>query len=590
LLWFMVQAILMFLLFDRLLQWADPHPTNTWTALAAAAIYALHPANAETVNYVVQRADLYSTLGILASLLWFAARPAQRKWGAYLLPAIAAFLSKPPALIFPFILLTYLLLFEGDLEGAAGSGRREAILRFRRCVRAALPAFLATGAAALLISRMTPATFNAGGGSASLYRLTQPWVALHYFKSFFLPTELSADSDWGPIQSPLSTEATTGYVFLLGLLCVAVWAARKRETRPIAFGTIWFLLALLPTSWMPLAEVTNDHRMFFPFVGLALAVVWSLRLLLFRMTARLTVNVLWARAAAVGMVAVLAAFAVGTRERNRVWRTEESLWQDVSVKSPRNGRGLMNYGLIFMSRADYATALAYFERALAFTPNYWALEVNLGVANGGLQRNAEAERHFLRGVALSAGLADPYFYYARWLSAAGRSREALGYLETAVRMNPLAFDSRHLLMQIYAQQGDQPALNQAVQDTLRIAPDDAVARQYRATAANRQPAAVPALQPTGNGPTAEILLDLSLHQYQAGRYDDCIASAKKALQIRPDYAEAYNNIAAAYNAMAKWDEGIYAAREAVRLKPDDQLAKNNLAWAISQKQKAGAGK
>jgi tetratricopeptide (TPR) repeat protein len=64
-----------------------------------------------------------------------------------------------------------------------------------------------------------------------------------------------------------------------------------------------------------------------------------------------------------------------------------------------------------------------------------------------------------------------------------------------------------------------------------------------------------------------------------------------ALQRKPDFAEAYNNIAAAYNSMNRWEDGIHAAQEAIRLKPDFQLAKNNLAWAVSQRQKvAGGGK
>ena len=42
--------------------------------------------------------------------------------------------------------------------------------------------------------------------------------------------------------------------------------------------------------------------------------------------------------------------AAGTHERNRVWHDDESLWRDVVAKSPNNGRGLMNYGLIFMQR------------------------------------------------------------------------------------------------------------------------------------------------------------------------------------------------------------------------------------------------
>jgi hypothetical protein len=60
---------------------------------------------------------------------------------------------------------------------------------------------------------------------------------------------------------------------------------------------------------------------------------------------------------AAGCALVLLAFAAGTWERNKVWRTEESLWYDVTLKSPYNGRGLMNYGLTQMQKGQNARAL-----------------------------------------------------------------------------------------------------------------------------------------------------------------------------------------------------------------------------------------
>jgi tetratricopeptide (TPR) repeat protein len=87
-------------------------------------------------------------------------------------------------------------------------------------------------------------------------------------------------------------------------------------------------------------------------------------------------------------------------------------------------------------------------------------------------------------------------------------------------------------------------------------------------------------------PTPETYLDLSLLEYRAGKFEDSIAAAKKALALKPDYAEAYNNISAAYNSLGKWDDGIEAASQAVRLKPDYQLAKNNMQWAIDSKKKS----
>ena len=334
--WFALQVILMFFLFRRIMDHADPHPSNFWTALAAAACYGLHPANAETVNYIIQRGDLYNTLGAVAGVLSFAAFPRQHKYGWYLLPAVVAYLAKPPALIFPFLLLAYVFLIEQDGAFAPtepGEGRKA----WTAALRAVLPALVVTAVMALLIAKMTPPAFQGGGDPVS-YRLTQPWVALHYFKSFFLPTELSADTDWTYV-APASEEALAGYLFVIALLAAVFYTSRRRETRPIAFGLLWFVIALLPTSLMPLADVTNDHRMFFPFVGLALAVFWSLRLWLFRKTARLTINQPWIRGTVAALAVVLCTEAVGTHVRNNVWHTEESLWRDVTIKSPQNGRG-----------------------------------------------------------------------------------------------------------------------------------------------------------------------------------------------------------------------------------------------------------
>ena len=83
--------------------------------------------------------------------------------------------------------------------------------------------------------------------------------------------------------------------------------------------------------------------------------------------------------------------------------------------------------------------------------------------------------------------------------------------------------------------------------------------------------------------TAEDWLNASLLANQAGHYQECIDDARQALKLRPNYAEAYNNIAAGYESMHKWDEAIAAANQALAINPDFQLAKNNLAWSISQK-------
>ncbi len=79
--------------------------------------------------------------------------------------------------------------------------------------------------------------------------------------------------------------------------------------------------------------------------------------------------------------------------------------------------------------------------------------------------------------------------------------------------------------------------------------------------------------------TPEQWLELSLARYRAGRYEDCVEYSRRALELRPDYAEAYNNICAAENARGRYAEAIAACERAVQIRPSFEQARNNLALA-----------
>jgi tetratricopeptide (TPR) repeat protein/glycosyltransferase involved in cell wall biosynthesis len=575
--WFLVQLAILFLLFRAILRRAGDEWWTEYGALFAAAWFGVHPAMAETVNYIIQRGDLYATLGVTASLAAFAMFPRARKTRLYLLPAALGILAKPPAAIFPAILFTYIWLFEED------ANPRRALAALRQCWAAILVA------AFLLVVevRMTPPSYTAGAISAKDYILTQPFVALHYFLSFFLPFGLTADTDLSAIPSPWTTEALTGMAFCAAVVLVIVKTAKAPRTRPISFGLLWFLLALLPTALYPLAEVENDHRMFMPFAGLVLAVSWTLALCI---AARPKLRT---PAIACGAMLVLVAYAQGAWQRNRVWHTEESLWKDVTLKSPRNGRGLMNYGLSLMSQGRTAEAAGYFEKAAEFTPNYYILEINRAIACAALGNDRDATAHFLRAMRLAPADALPYYYYGRWLHQKNRLPEATALLRASVAKNEEYFPARYELMRIYAATGNTPELRALAAGTLRIAPGDPwsqyfLRHQSQATAAQTTAAgSYTALEArAGTHPSPETDVELSLAYYRAGRFQDCVEAARRATKLKPDYPEAWNNVAACSQSLAQWDDAIEAAKVAIRLRPDFQLAKNNLAYSVQQRARA----
>lgn len=93
----------------------------------------------------------------------------------------------------------------------------------------------------------------------------------------------------------------------------------------------------------------------------------------------------------------------------------------------------------------------------------------------------------------------------------------------------------------------------------------------------------------GPAPTPESILNVSLALDQSGRFEESLAAARHAVELRPDWDLAWNNVCAAYNRLGRWDEAIAAGERAVQLNPDNQLARNNLAWARKHKDLATPG-
>lgn len=487
---------------------------NLWIAFGGAAFYGLHPANADTVNYIVASAEIISTLGIVASFAVYAAFPHLRRYCIYVLPAAIAVLAKPPAAIFPVLFAAYLVLFSGSSAK-------------RRLSEVAVP-FLICAAALLVVQAMTPKSWVAGARDAHNYLITQPYVTLLYFKTFFWPVGISADYDLNPFTTTDDPRFWAGFAFVVVLATMSIFAARVNKTRVIGFGLLWFLIALLPTSLFPLAEVINDHRTFLPYIGLVIALAGAVSLLF---QVQFAQRVFMKVAFTLTILLIIAASAYATFQRNKVWQTEETLWGDVTIKSPQNPRGLMNYGNTLMAKGDFISALDYFHHALALAPQYSVLFVNLAIAEDRTKQTALAEQHFKEAMRLAPFSPDSYTFYGRYLLAHSRPQEADMLIRSALSLSPTDMTARDLLAQLNQRQ------------------------------------------------TPEQYLALSRQRYDEGRFRESIAAAENALRLKRDYAEAFNNICAANNKLDRYEEAVRACEQALRIKPDFDLARNNLQYA-----------
>jgi len=512
-------------------------------AMFATALFAFHTSNAETINYIIARSDEFSTLCIIAAFVIYLYNDGWKKHLA-LIPYIIGIFTKHSALMFAPILFVYVLLFENTPSSV--------VLRppslFIALKRTWL--YFITGIILFIFTKsMFAKTWQPSDVSRYEYLITQPYIFLVYLKTFFLPTGLTADTDIFAFSTLKDFRIWAGIAAIILLLWLAYKFSKKKEHAPISFGILWFFIALIPSSSIiPLAEVMNHHRTFFPYIGLVISVSWGLYLILetFRVSKTWKVYSVYLLC-----IIPLLANAICTYERNKVWFDEVTLWADVTEKSPNNGRGLMNYGLALAGKGEHQRALSYYEKALKTRYVYHPyLYINIAIEKEELKQNEAAEQNYLLALKYGALYPACYYYYGTWLYRNNRQPEAISNLKKALGLSP----------------GYKPAADYL--DLINNYATNILTNAEQATKLH---------------PSPENYLQLSLIYYNAGRYEDCITACNSALSLRKDYAEAYNNICSAYNMLKQWDKAIDACNKAIKLKPDYPLAKGNLNWAKGQK-------
>lgn len=580
-LWHIGLCLMLYFMYRQLLLKTNTHKWVPFIALLGAGWFGIHTVGAETLNYIISRSDVLSTFFIVASFLTYVAYPEKRKYFLYALLAVIGIFAKETVPVLPILLFFYIILFEKQLS-LFEIFRKGNIGKAAHAVWLLLPLVIIIAAVQLYTLSKMEAQGAAYGMSNPLgyYLLTQTYVWFHYFRSFFLPYDLSADTDLAVITDLSDPRLLVGVVFVIALIIVVFRTSRKKETRPVSFGLIWFAVSLLPTSLVPFAEVMNDHRMYFAFVGLTLSVVTFLGLLVIKKQAYFEKKknleyVLMAAFLVIGLN------AYGVYTRNKVWATEETLWKDVTQKSPKNGRGWMNYGLALMARADYRGAIEAYKRAEVTNPYYSYLFINFGIAYGALKDSVQAINNFEKGKILAPGDYNSYAYYARYCFDAQKLENAKALAEKAMELNPTSYLPREILMGVYQSLQMWPELEHLANSTLALVPGDGKALQYL-DAAKAKKALVIKLT-TGTVLPSDVLINLSLQQYSEGKYEDCIATCNLVLLNDPKNADAYNNMCAAYNMLKEWDKAKAACAKALEINPDHFNAPANMKWAIEQK-------
>jgi protein O-mannosyl-transferase len=404
-----VNTVLVFLLLTR---WRLP----LFAAGVAALFFAVHPVQTAAVAYISGRKDILATTFILLGCLAYTSFREKKSKGlavVALLLFVLSILSKEVGVVFPvLVLLAETLILRGRVKAPGGSG--ESVLKGLIAGLRLAPVFftasvllLAAGAYyaifVLEASRMT----GVWGGTLVAHYGTSFKLFFHYVKLVLFPHPLIADytGQVFRISRGFTEPATMASVlFFGGYLYLALRMVRRNPV--VAFGMLWFLVALLPVlQIIPFHELAADHFLYLPLFGAVIVAGegagWLMR--------NWNLTAAWVSVAVVALV-----FTGRTLDRNRDWKDEVTLWTETFRVAPGSYRANHNLGMFYTQKGEVDRAILHTRRSLELEPDREQSWSNLGA----MYRLRATEAREAKN----------------WKSAEALNVEAIGYLERAVRM------------------------------------------------------------------------------------------------------------------------------------------------------------
>lgn len=82
---------------------------------------------------------------------------------------------------------------------------------------------------------------------------------------------------------------------------------------------------------------------------------------------------------------------------------------------------------------------------------------------------------------------------------------------------------------------------------------------------------------TDDAQDAYSLFDTGTGHLKEGRFDEAIAALSQAIDLEPEYAEAYNNRGLAYYEKKQYAQALEDFKQVITIWPNDEKAHNNLA-------------
>lgn len=414
-------------------------------ALAASALFLIHPVQVETVVWISQRKSLLATLFFLLAFLLYdritekgEIRVLTFSWLAF----AASLLAKSSGVGLPLLLLAR--------DHCAGVPLRRSLLRV-------IP-FVAIAAAAASLTVYAQSVPGGDGGVVS-------WHGGSFLSNARLSLSLPA-SYLGLLLWPLGLSAhypeqTPGFfslTLITGVMVITLWITGcitllKRKNL-LSLPLVLIGTAFLPVMQLiPLLPTMNDRYWHLPMAG----VTWLVAACLAKLSPGPATAVprSFRQGTVMTVVCILIlTLSVLARNRTAAWSDSVTLWESALKEYPEDPRILLLLGDSWRAYDRYDLAGEFFERSITAGESCDALEKAAGIRMA--DRSFERARGHLQRMIPVCGpdrKRDGLLLLAESYHAEGRPDEAAVGYETYLQEAPNSFTGHNALGSIYLSLG-----------------------------------------------------------------------------------------------------------------------------------------
>ena len=235
--------------------------------------------------------------------------------------------------------------------------------------------------------------------------------------------------------------------------------------------------------------------------------------------------------------------------------TDETIinYQKVLQIKPEHTDAYNNLGMVFYELGKFSEAVKLYQKAVKIEPGFADAHYNLGNALKQTGDLRKAIKSYSVSFTINPNDVEVLREYGNALKDYGEFEQAIEYYKKVLKID-------HNIVDI------QTSINEAIKEKTEV---DAYIRGQI-----KQDVSIPE--------TAQFMHLMAINLYEKGNIEKSLENLKTAIEIYPDYADAYVTSAILLSKIGETERSIDNYKKAIKIQPDHAQAYNNLATILKE--------